>query len=111
VTTGTLSLLPPSPPFACSVDLLFRPPFIRLDGDAITAVQNRADGVWHETPDGRRRMRYLGGVARGNFDAAFPALSHARYRNPAAAVLPVYDVPREMIITYLSDCRPLEFVA
>ncbi len=105
MTTGTFSLAPPSPPFPCAIDLLFRPPFIRLDGDAITAVQNRADGVWHEQPADRLRMRYLGGLARGNFGLAFPALSGVTYRNPAAAVLPTGAPGTDDVQAYLATCR------
>ena len=104
MTTGTFTLLPPSPPFPCSIDVLFRPPFIRLDGGAIAAVQNRVDGSWHEQTNDRLRMRYAGGLARGNFTLAFPTLSTATYRNPAAAVCPVGAVG-DAVSQYLATCR------
>lgn len=105
MTTGTLSLSPPSPPFPCAIDLLFRPPFIRLDGKAITAVQNRADGVWHVQENDRLRMKFTNGLARGNFTLAFPALAGATHRNPAAAVLPTGAPSIDDVHAYLATCR------
>ncbi len=107
MTTGAcVTGLHPSPPFPCSIDVLFRPPFIRLEGNEVVGVMNRVDGTWHTQMDSRLRMRIRGGVARGTFRLSFPALSDVTYVTPAAAVLPVDPgTPKEAVIFYLTSVR------
>lgn len=107
MTTGTMVASHPSPPFACSIDVLFRFPFIRAcAGGSITTVQNRANGVWHEQAAGSKRLRLANGVVRGDFRIAFPALAGVTHATPAAAVLPVdSSTPVDAIHRYLHDVR------
>lgn len=104
MTLGTLTLAPPSPPFACTVDLLFREPFIRLAGNVISHVQNRSDESWHVSPSGAPTLRLIDGVARGPLAAAFPTLSPL-YASPAGAVTPVGDHSRAAVTDYFAAIR------
>lgn len=105
MTTGTLTLAAPSPPCPCRIDVLMREPFVRMDGNAVVAVLNRADGVWHDNSDNRRCMKMRGGVARGDFAAAFPALADARFVTPAAVVDPAGEFDAEAVHYYLRSVR------
>lgn len=104
MTLGVFNSAAPSPPVPCLVDVLFRPPFVRLMGDQIDAVQNRATGEWVQSKGGVSAMRMRDGLARGDFAACFPSLAPPGFlANPAAVVVPV--VPDDTIREYLVNVR------
>ncbi len=105
MTLGVLVQSLPSPPVPCTVDVIFRPPYLKMDGDKITEVQNRTDGRWHSS-ETARQLRLRGGVARGDYSAAFPTLPAAFY-NPAGAVTAVIETAESAarLLQYLNDIR------